>query len=196
MNRRYVFTAAGLLAALILVPLEASAHTGAGDTSGFGAGFVHPLGGIDHLLAMVAVGLWAAQLGGRAALAVPGTFVTLMLVGGFLGFSGVALPFVEQGILLSVLVMGILIAGAFRLPALSGAILVGLFALFHGHAHGSEMAAGLGATSYSLGFTAATLLLHVAGWGCGRALQRLNLTLLHRFAGGAIALGGGYLALA
>ena len=128
------------LTGLFLLPATALAHPGhtGMDSMGFAHGFSHPFTGVDHILAMLAVGLWAAQLGGRAIWAVPTAFVSLMLVGGALGVSGVSMPFIEQGILASILVLGVLIAGAFKLPVTISASLVGMFALFHGVAHGSQ----------------------------------------------------------
>jgi urease accessory protein len=181
---------------MFFLPGIALAHTGVGETTGLMHGFAHPIGGADHLLAMVAVGLWAAQIGGRALWVVPCTFVGVMIVGGILGFTGVPVPFIEEGILLSVLIMGVLIAGAFRLPLVYSASIVGLFALFHGHAHGAEMPALITAASYTFGFAVATAILHLAGIGLGVFVSRIDLPAVSRFAGGAIALGGVYLAVA
>lgn len=185
-----------ILVLSFVFPSLALAHTGAGETAGFIHGFSHPIGGADHLLALLAVGLWAAQLGGRAVWAVPGTFVGVMVLGGVLGFTGVALPFIEAGILVSVLVLGILIAGVFRFPVLYSAVIVGCFAVFHGYAHGVEMPATLSAGSYTVGFALATALLHAAGMGLGTLLQKTHLQSVTRLAGGAVALGGVYLAMA
>ncbi len=181
---------------LSLLPGMALAHTGVGETTGFMHGVGHPIGGADHLLAMIAVGIWAAQIGGRALWVVPCTFVGVMIFGGILGFSGVPVPFIEQGILLSVLILGVLIAGAFKLPLVYSAMIVGLFAIFHGHAHGAEMPAAITAASYTLGFALATAILHLAGMGLGVFVSRIKLPALTRFAGGAIALSGVYLAIA
>ena len=183
------------LFAICFLPIPAFAHTGVGQTSGFIAGFSHPIGGADHLLAMIAVGLWAAQMGGRAVWVVPSTFVSMMIVGGVLGMSGVPVPYIEEGILVSVLVLGVLIAGAFRLPLVISGILVGVFAVFHGHAHGAEMPVAIGAISYSAGFVLATALLHVVGILSGIGLQKLNVDKVTRFAGCAIAASGIYLAV-
>ena len=139
-----------LLAALLLAPTLAHAHTGVGDTSGFAHGFGHPLTGLDHLLAMIAVGLWAAQIGGRALWAVPLTFVSIMAVGGALGIAGVPVPFVEQGIATSVLLLGLLIAFAVRMPLGFSVPLVALFAICHGHAHGAEMVASVSGLTYAV----------------------------------------------
>lgn len=183
------------LCALCLLPISALAHTGVSQTTGFIAGFVHPIGGADHLLAMMAVGLWAAQMGDRAAWAVPGTFVSMMIAGGVLGISGIQVSYVEEGILVSVLVLGALIAGAFRLPLSISGALVGIFAVFHGHAHGAEMPMAIGAVSYTAGFALATALLHSAGILAGTALRKLNYDKFARVAGYAIALSGIYLAV-
>jgi urease accessory protein len=196
MTNRPLKLRGALLGALYLVPLSALAHPGAGASSGFAAGFMHPFGGADHLLAMFAVGLWAAQQGGRALWAVPATFVAVMLLGAALGMiSGpVPVPLVEAGILTSVLVLGVLIATACRLPVAAGALLVGIFALFHGHAHGAEMPLSAAGIVYSAGFAVATAALHVAGVAAGIGAQHVRLRMLARVAGGAIAVGGLYLA--
>ena len=177
------------------LPGIALAHTGAGQTTGFMYGFGHPIGGADHMLAMVAVGLWAAQIGGRALWIVPGTFVGVMLIGGILGFTGIPVPFVEEGILVSILILGILIVGAFKLPLAYSSMIVGLFAVFHGHAHGAEMPETLSAAWYAVGFALATAMLHLAGMGLGILMQKTNLYTLNRFAGAAIAVSGVYLAI-
>lgn len=185
------FIAPVLICTIALLPAAAYAHTGAGHPSGFAAGIAHPVGGIDHLLAMVAIGLWATQLGGRALWLVPCAFVATMVAGGLLGMSGIALPYDEQGIAASTLILGALIAGACRMPASVGALLVGFFALFHGHAHGAEMPADAGAFGYVAGFVAATVLLHGAGMLAGLAIRDRGRSM--RIAGGAIALGGLYM---
>ena len=177
------------------LPVIALAHTGIGETAGFMHGFTHPIGGADHLLAMTAVGLWAAQIGGRALWAVPFAFVAAMILGGTLGFSGVLLPFIEEGILISVLILGVLIAGAFKLPLTYSVLVVGFFAIFHGYAHGAEMPLSTGAASYTAGFALATAALHLAGMGLGIVLQKANLQTVSRLAGSAIALSGVYLAI-
>lgn len=180
---------------LLLLSGVAVAHTGVGETTGFIHGFSHPIIGADHLLAMAAVGLWAAQIGGRALLAVPCTFVIVMVLGGMLGFSGISVPFIEEGILISVLVLGVLIAGAFKFPLTYSALIVGFFALFHGHAHGAEMQSAMSAVSYTIGFALATALLHIVGMVVGVFIQRTNLEKVNRLAGSAIALSGIYLAV-
>ncbi|MGR9037284.1 MAG: HupE/UreJ family protein [Gammaproteobacteria bacterium] len=185
----------GLFGAMTLLPISVFAHTGIGETHGFGAGFSHPIGGADHLLAMLAVGLWSAQMGGRALWLLPGAFVALMLAGGGLAIAGIGLPFVEQAILLSVLVLGALIAAASRQPPSACTFIVGLFAVFHGHAHGAEMPLTSAAVSYSLGFASATILLHAAGVAAGIILNKFAIEKAVRWGGAAIALGGVYLAI-
>ena len=175
----------------------ALAHTGAGATHGlphdWAHGFLHPLGGLDHVLAMVAVGLYAAQLGGRALWLLPAACVGTMIVGGVLGYAGVPVPMVEQGIGVSVVAMGLAIAAGLRLPTAAATALVGLFALVHGHAHGAEGAGLTSFLSYAAGFIAATAILHAVGIGLGLALDRLGTlaaTVLRRAAGVAGALAG------
>ena len=181
------------LGIIFLLPISAFAHTGAGETTGFSTGFGHPLGGLDHLLAMIAVGLWAIQMGGKAVWAVPTTFVTVMILGGGIGIFGISIPYIEEGILVSVLVLGVFIAAASRFPVSISALMVGIFAIFHGHAHGTEMPMPVGGFSYSIGFALATLLLHAFGTVIGLAFQKFNVEKVVRFAGGAIAFGGIYL---
>lgn len=195
-TRPSFFTLTGLL--LLLIPATALAHPGhvlAYTDSGLLAGFLHPFTGFDHLLAMLAVGIWAAQLGGRARWGVPLAFIALMLVGGAMGMSGFTLPYVESGILASVLVLGLLIASARKLPTVLSVLLVGIFALFHGNAHGSEMPMAVNAVAYSLGFTLATLSLQAIGLFGAEWLQRGRSEHLLRLAGGAVMLGGIFLAL-
>jgi urease accessory protein len=157
---------------IVALPTLAQAHTETGSGNGFTHGFQHPLLGADHLLAMLAVGLWAAQSGGRALWVIPLAFVSIMSLGGALGMAGVPLPLTEAGILGSILVLGVLIAAGIRLPLALGSLLVGLFALCHGHAHGSEMPGDVSGLAYGLGFVLTTLLLHLSGIGAGLVLQR------------------------
>ncbi len=169
------------------------AHAGHGASNGFLHGFVHPVGGLDHILAMVAVGIWAAMLGGRATWIVPTSFIILMAIGGAVGMSGVAFPFVEHGIGASVLVLGVLIAIAARLPVYAAAGIVGAFALFHGVAHGAEMPFTESGLGYGLGFLVATAILHLVGVGIGFGFERLTALIFIRTAGAGIALVGGLL---
>jgi urease accessory protein len=172
-------------AALGTMTLPALAHPGpGGDAGSLVAGVAHPLLGADHVLAMVAVGLWAVFLGGRAVWMVPAAFV-LGMAGGFaLVVAGVGLALVEPGIAASVLILGVLIAAAVRLPLAPSTLLVGLFAVLHGHSHGAEVMSD--ALAFGLGFVAATILLHVAGIGLGRVLAGQGL-MLARGLGGAVA---------
>ena len=178
---------------LMLVPLAASAHVGIGPTFGFWYGFLHPLGGFDHILAMVGVGLWARQTGGRAVWAVPLAFVSVMIVGGVLGASGITLPFVEQAVVMSVLIVGVLIAAAIRLPLIASTLLVGLFAIFHGHVHGAEMPLGQAGILYGVGFILTTALLHGSGVALGTAFHKNLKGTVVRYTGATIALAGAYL---
>lgn len=183
------------MAALFLAAMcgAALAHTGHGDAGGFAHGFTHPLGGLDHVLAMVAVGLFAAHLGGRALWLVPATFVAAMALGGALGMAGVALPFVETAIALSVVVFGLAVALRMSVPVLGAMALVGVFAIFHGHAHGAEMPADASGARYAGGFLLATALLHCAGIVLGLTIARLGAFAGRRavqVAGGAMALAG------
>jgi urease accessory protein len=175
--------------ALMLFPVLAHAHPGHGG-AGFTHGFVHPLSGLDHLLAMFAVGLWATQLGGRALWAVPAAFLGLMTLGGALGVAHVQIPFIEQGILLSVLVLGVLIAAAVRLPLALSVAVVGLFAMCHGIAHGSEMPANASGIAYGAGFIGATAILHACGVAAGLKTKSIASQQWMRFAGAAIAICG------
>ncbi len=189
---RTIRTAAAA-AALTLLPQLAFAHTGAGAVHGFSHGFAHPLGGLDHLLAMVTVGIFAWQLGGRAVWAVPATFVGLMAVGGALGVSGIDVPFVELGIALSVIVLGGVVAFGLKAPLAAAMAMVGFFAIFHGHAHGAEMPADASGLAYGLGFMVATAGLHLAGIGLGMAIGRFGELHGEKFvrgAGAAVAVAG------
>jgi urease accessory protein len=184
-----------LAGAMILMTAgPAFAHVGVGPVDTFSHGFMHPLSGIDHVLAMVAVGLFAANLGGAALWLVPSAFVGTMIFGGALGYYGWPLPMVEEGIGASVVVMGLAIAFGVRLPTIAAMTLVGLFALFHGHAHGTEgMGLGIAFLPCAAGFVCATALLHIAGIALGLSLDRLGetpATILKRCAGTAGAIAG------
>ncbi len=168
----------------------ALAHTGHDDAAGFIAGFVHPFGGLDHVLAMVAVGLFAARLGGRALLRVPAAFVAFMAVGGALGMNGVALAHVEVGIALSVVAFGLVVAAGVAPPVGIAAALAGFFAVFHGYAHGAETPGDASSAMYAAGFVCATAALHGAGIAAGRGAARLADARLVRFGGAAMAVAG------
>ena len=166
-------------AVLLLWPETALAHVQKGETAGFLSGFHHPLSGWDHILAMVAVGLWGAELGAPAIWLLPVTFPMMMAVGGFLGLIGVTLPGVEVGIAASAIVLGLMVALEARPKLRIAMAMVGVFAIFHGHAHGSELAPGVSALAYSLGFVVATGCLHATGIAIG---------LIHRWPVGRVGL--------
>ncbi|MGH6947790.1 MAG: HupE/UreJ family protein [Kiloniellales bacterium] len=186
------------IATLSLVTLAvtmnaAVAHTGFGPTSGLMAGFAHPLLGLDHVLAMTAVGALAAQAGGRtrgrALWALPLAFMSAMALGALAAIGGFGLSYVELGIAGSVLALGALIAFEVRLPTAILAAVIALFAIFHGHAHGSELPAAAGAVDYALGFLGATALLHGVGLLLGLALNHFGATALRLAGGGTAAVG-------
>jgi urease accessory protein len=190
MKRSFVWL---ILPALCLVPTAAFAHVGVGSTSGFMHGFMHPLSGLDHQLAMILVGIFAYQLGGRALWLVPLTFVSVMAFGGFLGVMGIPVPFVEVGIALSVIVLGAIVAFGVKPPVAIAMAAVGLFAIFHGHAHGSEMPLDASGFEYGLGFMLATALLHAVGIGIGFLIGMSTKTLgnnVYRIAGGLASVAG------
>lgn len=181
------------LMAAMLAPSVALAHTGVGDTGGFVHGFAHPIGGLDHVLAMILVGIFAWQLGGRALWLVPAAFVGVMALGGILGVAGIGVPFVEVGIALSVVVLGAVVALGVRAPVAAAMAVVGLFAVFHGHAHGAEMPETAAGVAYGLGFMLGTALLHLLGIGLGYALGSLGDRYgraVTRAAGGVAAMAG------
>jgi urease accessory protein len=184
----------GLLAlATAALPAVAYAHTGVGETAGLVHGFSHPISGLDHILAMVMVGVFAFQLGGRAVWAVPATFVLIMAFGGALGIAGVNLPFVETGIALSVVVLGAVVALNVRASTAVAMGIVGLFAIFHGHAHGAEMPENAGGAAYAAGFMIATALLHAVGLATGFLIARVGErqgAFVVRTAGGLAAVAG------
>ncbi len=159
-------------------------------TASFAAGIAHPLSGLDHIAVMVAVGLWAALKGGRALWVWPAAFVGVMLIGGALGMAHVPVPFVEPGILASVVVLGLMVALAVDLPVWSGAAIVAVFALLHGHAHGSEVAENISGIEYMAGFALATATLHGIGIGFAQLMARAQLRPLIRVAGAVCVLIG------
>lgn len=166
----------------------ASAHTFGALDAGLTEGFIHPLLGLDHLLAMLAVGLWAQQLGGRPVWLLPAGFITIMSGSALLGASGFELPLLEPAIAASVLVLGLLLAFAVRLSMLSSLSLIGLFAVFHGFAHGLELPETQSAALYGLGFVTATALLHGLG-----VLLGYKMAWLSKASGFIIAASGAYL---
>ena len=186
---RILFAGLSMLA-MALTPQPAFAHVGHGATESFAAGFAHPLSGLDHIAVMVAVGLWAALKGNRALWLWPATFVGVMLVGGALGMAHVALPFVEPAILASVVALGLLVALAVDWPLWIGALVIGGFAIFHGHAHGAEVAENIGGLEYMAGFATATAMLHALGIGFALLMSRVHARAVIRIAGVAcVAVG-------
>jgi urease accessory protein len=175
---------------LLLTATAASAHTGDAAGAGFVTGFLHPLLGWDHVAAMIAVGLWGAFLGAPAIWVLPVAFPLVMALGGALGVAGVPLPGIETGIAASALVIGLAVALAARPPLWVAAAIVALFAVFHGHAHGTEMPTAADPIAYAAGFVVATGLLHLAGIAFGLLAARPAGRIAVRAAGGVIALGG------
>lgn len=177
----------------LAVATPALAHSGFHDAGGFLSGFSHPFGGLDHVLAMFSVGVFASLLGSWAIWALPASFVVMMLVGGILSMAGVHIPAFELGIAVSIFVLGTAVAMGRSWPLGVALAVVGAFAVLHGYAHGLEMPVGSGPFSYSLGFVLATLLLHVVGLGTGTALCIQGRIV--RLSGAAIAIAGMWLAL-
>lgn len=186
---RALFPLCGLAALMMTGPVLA--HTETGDTSGFLSGFFHPLFGLDHVVAMVAVGLWGAFLRAPAIWLLPIVFPLVMALGGALGIAQIEVPDVETGIALSAVILGLCVAFAFKPPLWVAAIIVGAFAIFHGHAHGTEMPDAANAMSYALGFVIATGSLHLCGIAFGALARWPSGTVLVRSAGGLIAVAGG-----
>lgn len=185
MMKRTLATAAILVSATA----PAFAHVDPMAHGSFLSGLTHPLTGLDHLLAMAAVGVWAAALGGKARLVVPCAFVAIMAVGFLAATNGLSVPFVEPMILASLVVFGLLIAAAVRLPVAAASAIVAGFAFFHGAAHGSEMGAAT-VTSFAIGFLAATAALHAAGYLLGQGALKIGAPLALRLAGFATAATG------
>lgn len=183
---------------LMFVPDIAFAHTGVGIATGLSHGLLHPFSGLDHLCAMIAVGLWARQLGGRALWLVPLTFVGVMMAGGWLGMNGVPgmHNMVESGILMSLLVLGLLIATAMRPPLFASVAMVGVFALCHGYAHGAEMPHSASGMYYALGFMLSTVTLHLLGIGMATLFGNAGGQKWLRLTGVSIAVTGGTLLFA
>jgi urease accessory protein len=188
---RLIPAALAALSAVAAFAAPAAAHTGHG-LDGMAAGFAHPLGGIDHLLSMLSVGVWAAQQGGRAVWALPCAFVTIMALGGTIGLLGGGVAGTETLIIASVLVLGAVVAAAAKPPLWIAAPLVGAFALFHGFAHGSELPDAANAPAYAAGFVAATAFLHAIGVALAYALRSGAPRLALR-AAGAVQIGAGVL---
>ncbi len=191
-NRVLAACVALSVGASLLSASPAAAHSGEGLAGGFFTGLLHPLSGLDHLLAMVAVGLWGAFLGRPLIVALPVVFPSVMAVGGALGMAGLPAPPVELGIALSVLVLGGAIALALKAPVWLACLIVGVFAVFHGYAHGQELPSAADPLGYSVGFVLATGLLHVAGIAVGLLRDRPGGAVLTRGAGALIAVAGVY----
>jgi urease accessory protein len=168
----------------------ASAHVLEGQAQGLLAGLRHPVSGADHVLAMIAVGLWGAQLGAPAVWLLPVTFPMVMAFGGFLGLVGIPVPGVEVGIALSAVLLGLMVAGEAKPPFVLAALLVGFFAIFHGHAHGTELPAGQSGLTYSIGFVTATGCLHGFGILLGAAHKWAAGQGAIRVAGALVTLAG------
>ncbi|MEO6920649.1 MAG: HupE/UreJ family protein [Collimonas sp.] len=193
---RFSATTCGRASALLIAACgitSAFAHPGHPDAFGFNDGFAHPFSGIDHLLAMLAVGLWAAQNKRSALWVLPLLFPLMMVAGALLAFAGVSVPGVETGIAASVAVFGLLIAFAIRMPLWASAAVVSVFALLHGYAHGSELPHGASALWYGAGFVAATALLHLLGLTIGLVAGQKMAAQVVRAGGIAIAAVGAYL---
>jgi urease accessory protein len=184
-----LFCSLFLAVAVAVGSTPAAAHTGS-TQGGFAGGLAHPLFGPDHVIAMVAVGLWGAFLGPPAIWLLPVVFPLVMAAGGVIGILGVPLPGTEVGIALSAVVLGLMVMLAARPPLAVAAALVGAFAVFHGHAHGAELPPGADAVAYCIGFVVATGLLHLAGIAFGLSARWPAGRVAVRTAGGAIALGG------
>jgi urease accessory protein len=186
-------TTTKILTTIILLATSSAAFAHPGhNISGLAAGLMHPFSGLDHLLAMVAVGLWAAQSGGRKVWLLPATFMTMLAAGAGIAMQWQALPLVEAGIAVSVLALGLIITLSLQLPAVFSVAITGLFGLLHGYAHGLELPASAEPVEYALGFLAATAILHLSGITLGVALRHRHL-LLTRVIGSAIAVSGVYL---
>ncbi|MCJ7555662.1 MAG: HupE/UreJ family protein [Gammaproteobacteria bacterium] len=170
-----------VLTVVLLWPLAAWAHIESGQAGGFLNGLSHPVSGLDHVLAMVAVGLWGAQLGSPAIWLLPVAFPMMMAFGGMLGLMGIPVPGIEIGIALSGVVLGALILGETKMPLFGALFVIAIFAVFHGHAHGTELAPGQNAMLYSLGFVLCTGTLHAIG---------ITMGLVHRWDFGRLALRG------
>ncbi len=177
-------------AAFVFAPVLLFAHPGFGNSTGFVHGFAHPLSGLDHMIAMVAIGIWAVQVGGKATWLIPLSFVSMMIAGAVLGASGIALPFVETGIIMSVLILGVLIIASVRMPVILGMIVAGLFALCHGHSHGTEIPATASGIAFIAGFTLSTVMLHLGGIGLGYTAAKVSKEKLVRLAGIPIFIAG------
>ena len=193
MRLENTFKQLALLAFLLLSSESASAHILEGDAAGgFISGFEHPISGLDHIVAMVSVGLWGAQLGVPAIWLLPVTFPMVMAFGGMLGLMGVPLPGTEVGIALSAVALGAVVATEARPPLWVAALLVGFFAIFHGHSHGTEIPPDQNGVLYSVGFVIATGLLHLTGIAIGLIHRWPSGQMILRLGGAGVAAAGGW----
>jgi urease accessory protein len=189
---RYAVAAVALAIGFCLLSPPAAAHITHGGQGGFGSGFAHPLTGPDHFLAMFAVGLWGAQMGGRPVWTLPVLFPPIMVVGGIAGMVGVPLPGIEIGIALSILALGLSIALAWRPAEWVALALIAFFALCHGHAHGVELPRAADPADYAIGFVLATGMIHLFGIGVGLGLNKPVGDRFARMLGALICVGGVY----
>jgi len=190
-NRRTTILLISLFG-LLAAPGVANAHVIQAGASGFQSGFVHPLTGPDHFLAMFAVGLWGAQMGGRSIWTLPVTFPLIMVIGGIMGILGIPLVGIELGIALSIIALGLAIAFAWKPPEWVALLLISVFAICHGYAHGSELPRAADPADFAIGFVIATGFIHLFGIGVGLALHKPYQGRIARILGGLIALGGCY----
>ncbi|MDT7812299.1 MAG: urease accessory protein [Acidobacteriaceae bacterium] len=179
-----------LILCLLLYPLTVFAHQRGGEAIGFASGFVHPISGLDHILAMIAVGMWGAQLGAPAIWVLPVVFPMVMALGGMMGLMGIKLPGIELCIALSALALGFAVFREARPKLWISATIVGAFAIAHGHAHGTELPIGANGVLYSVGFVMATGLLHALGIGIGLVHRWTAGRIALRVAGALVAMGG------
>jgi urease accessory protein len=189
---RVTYLASRIVLLIAFFPTSTFAHTQEGEAAGFLTGFRHPLSGLDHVLAMVAVGLWGAQLGAPAVWLLPVAFPLVMAMGGMLGLMGIPIPGIEYGIAASAILLGSAVMFEVRPPLAAAALLVSFFAIFHGHAHGTELPPGQSALLYSMGFVIATGCLHGVGIGIGTVHRWVWGQRLLRVAGGLVVLGGAF----
>lgn len=185
-----------MIAALSSLTSTAFAHSGHDVSMPFVSGFLHPMMGFDHLIAMFAVGLWGARIGGKAIFAAPFAFVATMIIGFSLAIAGMSIPYVEQGIIASVIFLGLVLAFSARLSLVFSSGLVAIFAFFHGAAHGMELPADAHATGFAMGFAVASIAFHLLGVFFNKTIAPLNQKLISRLTGSLIALSGVFLAIA
>jgi len=191
-SRRLIYRCFCVVIGIILAPCSAWAHGVSTTSGGFLEGFLHPISGADHVVAMVAVGLWGAVLGPPALWVLPIAFPMVMAFGGLLGFLGIHIPGIEIGIALSAIVMGLMVAADCKPALWIAAVIVSIFAIFHGYAHGSELPIGSNALQFSMGFVVGTGCLHLIGIFLGEAKKFPQASALVKLTGGGIAITGLY----